>query len=329
MIQTKTPLTASPPRWRNPIKGWTLITLLLTLVMILPLWVIAGSWFFPKQEIWQHLASTVLKEYILNSLGLILGVGIGVSLLGVSTAWLVSMCNFPLRRFFEWALMLPMAIPAYILAYIYTDVLQFSGPLQTLLRNIFGWSAKDYWFPDIRSLTGAIFVMSLVLYPYVYALARTAFLEQPTCILEAAQSLRCHPWQSFFRLSLPMARAAIGAGVSLALMETLSDFGTVEYFGVPTFTTGIYRTFFGMSEHLAAAQLAACLLVFVVFLLILEIFKAFLETQLAPRSTFSLFLKRLAGLASHPDHLDTYFPWVFITFRSSNRYGSPHPGRIF
>lgn len=271
MIQSKA-LTSSPPRWRNPIKAWTVITGVLTLVMTLPIWVIIGSWAFPKAEIWRHLASTVLLEYIANSLGLMLGVGVGVTLLGVSTAWLVSMCDFPWRRTFEWALMLPMAIPAYILAYIYTDVLQFSGPVQSSLRNLFHWSAQDYWFPDIRSLPGAIFILSLVLYPYVYALARTAFLEQPTCILEAAQSLRCHPWQSFFRLSLPMARAAIGAGVSLALMETLSDFGTVEYFGVPTFTTGIYRTFFGMGERLAAAQLAACLLIFVVFLLLLERF---------------------------------------------------------
>jgi iron(III) transport system permease protein len=238
--------------------------------MTLPLWVIVGSWFFPKQDIWQHLASTVLTQYILNSLGLMLGVGVGVTVIGVSTAWLVSMCNFPGRRFFEWALMLPMAIPAYILAYTVTDALQFSGPVQTSLRNMFGWGARDYWFPDIRSLPGAIAVLSLVLYPYVYALARSAFLEQPTCILEAAQSLRCNPWSSFFRLSLPMARAAIGGGVTLALMEALSDFGTVEYFGVPTFTTGIYRTFFGLGKHLAAAQLAACLLVFVVFLLALE-----------------------------------------------------------
>jgi iron(III) transport system permease protein len=266
MVHTK----AYTPTIKNSIKGWTLITGILTLVMTLPLWVIVASWFFPKQEIWQHLVSTVLFDYIFNSLLLMLGVGIGVSLLGVSTAWLVSMCNFPIRRLFEWALMLPMAIPAYILAYTYTDFLQFSGPLQTGLRNIFGWSARDYWFPDSRSLGGAIIILSLVLYPYVYALARNTFLEQPTCILEAGQSLRCHPWQSFFRISLPMARPAIGAGVTLALMEALSDFGTVDYFGVPTFTTGIYRTFFGLGESLAAAQLAACLLVFVVFLLVLE-----------------------------------------------------------
>ncbi len=297
MIQTR---SFRPSSKRNPIKGWTLITGILTLVMTLPLWVIVASWFFPKQEIWKHLASTVLFDYILNSLILMTGVGIGVSLLGISTAWLVSMCNFPFRRIFEWALMLPMAIPAYILAYTYTDFLQFSGPPQTSLRNLFQWSARDYWFPDIRSLTGAILILSLVLYPYVYALARTAFLEQPTCILEAGQSLRCHPWQSFFRLSLPMARAAIGAGVTLALMEALSDFGTVEYFGVPTFTTGIYRTFFGMGERLAAAQLAACLLVFVVFLLILERFSRRAWNHKLPQGQpFRYHLKGWrAGLAS-------------------------------
>ena len=170
----------------------------------------------------------------------------------------------------EWALLLPMAIPAYILAYTYTDFLQFSGPLQSFLRDLTGWGARDYWFPNIRSLGGAVVLLTLALYPYVYLLARTAFLEQSTTMLEATQCLRCSPWASFFRLSLPLARPAIVAGVSLALMETLSDFGTVDYFGIQTFTTGIYRTWFGLGEHLAAVQLAAWLLVFVLALVAVE-----------------------------------------------------------
>jgi iron(III) transport system permease protein len=221
--------------------------------------------------VWQHLAATVLGSYILNSLGLMVGVGLGVMILGVSTAALVSLCNFPGRRQFEWMLLLPLAAPAYLLAYTYTDFLEYFGPLQTQLRSLFGWeSAADYWFPPIRSLGGAIVLFSLVLFPYVYMLARVAFQEQSLCTVEASRVLGRSPWQSFWTVALPLARPAIAAGTALALMETLNDFGTVEYFSVPTFTTGIYRTWFGMGERLAATQLASMLLLFIAVLVALE-----------------------------------------------------------
>ncbi len=221
-------------------------------------------------ETWAHLSSTVLPEYIVNSLWLCLGVGLGVGTLGVTTAWLTAMHEFPGRRFFEWALVLPLAVPAYVMAYVYTDFLQFVGPVQTFLRETFAWEHGDYWFPDIRTLPGAMLMFICVLYPYVYLLARTAFLERASGMLEAARTLGMGPWRAFFSVSLPLARPAIVAGVALALMETLADYGTVAYFAVNTFTTGIYRAWFSLGDRIAAAQLAAMLLAFVLFLLMAE-----------------------------------------------------------
>jgi iron(III) transport system permease protein len=219
-------------------------------------------------ETWHHLALTVLPEFIQNSLLLCVGVGLGVAITGTTTAFVVTMYEFPGRRIFEWALLLPLAMPAYVMAYVYTDLLQFVGPVQTGLRQLFGWKAGDYWFFDIRTAAGAIFVF--VLFPYVYMLARTAFLERAGAMLEAGRSLGLGPWQSFFRVSIPLARPAIVAGTALALMETLADFGTVAYFGVQTFTTGIYRAWFSFGDRVAAAQLSAALLSFVVLVLLLE-----------------------------------------------------------
>ena len=219
---------------------------------------------------WAHLAATVLPDYIRSTLVLCAGVGMGTAAIGVGAAWLVTRHDFPLRRTFEWALVLPLAVPAYVMAYTYTDLLQFVGPVQTALREAFGWTRADYWFPDVRSLGGAIVMFVLVLYPYVYLLARTAFLERAGGMLEVGASLGLSPWRSFWRVSLPLARPAIAAGVALALMETLADFGTVSYFAVQTFTTGIYRAWFSLGDRVAAAQLAAALLGFVVLILALE-----------------------------------------------------------
>ena len=221
-------------------------------------------------ETWGHLVHTVLPEYIRNSLWLCFGVGCGVAVLGVATAWLTAMHEFPGRRIFDWAMVLPLAMPAYVMAYVYTDFLQFVGPVQTALRDTFGWQYGDYWFPDIRTLPGAILMFVCVLYPYVYLLARTAFLERASGMLEAARTLGMGAWRAFFSVSLPLARPAIVAGVSLALMETLADYGTVAYFAVNTFTTGIYRAWFSLGDRIAAAQLAAMLLGFVLFLLMAE-----------------------------------------------------------
>ena len=221
-------------------------------------------------DTWSHLAATVLPEYVANTLWLCLGVGCGVILIGVSTAWLVVMHDFPGRQVFEWALVLPLGVPAYVMAYTYTDLLQFVGPVQSGLRESFGWEAGEYWFPDVRTLGGAIVMFIFVLYPYVYLLVRTAFLERATGMLEAGRSLGLGPWESFFRLSLPLARPALAAGAALALMETLADYGTAAYFAVQTFTTGIYRAWFSLGDRAAAAQLSAALLSFVVLVLLLE-----------------------------------------------------------
>ncbi|MBT9498434.1 MAG: iron ABC transporter permease [Zoogloea oleivorans] len=221
-------------------------------------------------DTWNHLASTVLPEYLWNSLALCTGVGVGVAIIGVTTAWLTTMHDFPGRRVFEWALVLPLAVPAYVMAYVYTDFLQFVGPVQTALRDFFEWRRGDYWFPDIRTLSGAMLMFIFVLYPYVYLLARTAFLERAGGVLEAARTLGIGPWRAFFTVSLPLARPAIAAGVALALMETLADYGTVAYFAVNTFTTGIYRAWFSLGDRVASAQLAAILLGFVLLLVAVE-----------------------------------------------------------
>jgi iron(III) transport system permease protein len=251
--------------------GWTVGVGLIALVMLLPVAIILMGLLTDSSDAWEHLVATVLPTYIRNSLVLMVGVGLGVIALGVSTAWLVSTCQFSGRRWFEWLLLLPLAAPTYILAYVYTDTLEYFGPVQTALRGPFGWQrATDYWFPNIRSIEGAILLFSLTLYPYVYLLARVAFLEQSTATLEASRSLGRGPWQSFWSVALPMARPAIAAGTALALMETLNDFGTVAYFSVPTFTTGIYRTWFGMGDRPAAVQLSALLLLFIFALILLE-----------------------------------------------------------
>ncbi|MBZ0132584.1 MAG: iron ABC transporter permease [Rhodocyclaceae bacterium] len=221
-------------------------------------------------DTWSHLSATVLPEYIANTLWLCLGVACGVIFVGVSTAWLVTMHDFPGRRLFEWALVLPLAVPGYVMAYTYTDLMQFVGPVQSGLRESFGWQAGEYWFPDVRTLGGAIVMFIFVLYPYVYLLARTAFMERASGMLEAGRSLGLGAWGSFFRISLPLARPAVAAGTALALMETLADYGTVAYFAVQTFTTGIYRAWFSLGDRAAAAQLSAALLGFVVLVLLLE-----------------------------------------------------------
>jgi iron(III) transport system permease protein len=253
------------------LSSWTLLVMAIALIIALPILFVFSSVFTKSGAVWKHLATTVLPSYILNSCWLMLLVGIGVCLIGVGTAWLVTMCRFWGSTWLQWGLLLPLAAPAYLLAYTYTEMLDYFGPVQVALRNLFGWTGvEDYWFPEIRSLGGAALMLLLVLYPYVYLLARVAFLEQSVCTMEASRSLGCNPWRSFFTVALPLARPAIMAGLALALMETLNDLGTVEYFGVNTFTTGIYRTWLGMGERSAAAQLAAFLMIFVLILIVLE-----------------------------------------------------------
>ena len=250
--------------------GWTLAAALLALVIATPILTVTSFTLYPDNDTWQHLADTVLADYISNSLLLLLGVTLGAGSIGITTAWLTSMYRFPGQRLFVWSLLLPLAMPAYIIAFTYTGMLEAAGPVQLWLRDTFDLRYGEYWFPEIRSVGGAIVMFSLVLYPYVYLLARAAFLDQSICALDAARTLGCGPWRSFFTVALPLARPAIVAGLSLALMETLADFGTVEYFGVSTFTTGIFRAWFGMNDSIAAAQLSTLLLGFVFVLLLLE-----------------------------------------------------------
>lgn len=259
--------TGESPFLRTLSRFWRLPSLLLAALVALPLLVIFAAWLQPEAEIWRHLADTVLGELVRNTLVLLVGVGCGVLIIGVGLAWLTTMCEFPGRRFFDWALMLPLAMPAYVLAFVAAGFLDYAGPVQTLLREHFG---PGIWIPDVRSAGGVIAVMTLVFYPYVYMLARAAFLTQGRATLEAARTLGLGPWQAFFRAVLPMARPAIFAGLALALMETLADFGAVSVFNYGTFTTAIYKAWFGFFSLQAAAQLASLLLLFVALALVTE-----------------------------------------------------------
>ena len=249
---------------------WLIFTVLVAALLTMPMWVLVSFIFEPTNENWQHLTETVLSEYVFNSIWLMLGVTFGTLLLGVPTAWLVSQYEFYGKAFLHWALLLPLAVPAYIIAYTYTGLLDFEGPVQSYLRSVFGLQAVNAWFPEVRSLGGAIVMFSLVLYPYVYLLSRAAFLNQSQQALEASKLLGAGPARRFFKVALPMARPAIIAGLTLALMETLADFGTVQYFGVPTFTTGIYRTWTGFGDTTTTVHLSLILLAFVLVLMLVE-----------------------------------------------------------
>ena len=247
---------------------WTIGTVFFAAVIAAPILTVLILAASSSGDIWNHLASTVLPRYIRTTLGLMAGAGAGTAVIGVASAWLVTLCRFPGRRVFEWALLLPMAMPAYVVAYVYTDILEYAGPVQELLRQVFGWSSgRDYWFPEIRSLGGAAAMMTLVLYPYVYLLARIAFLQQSACVLEASRTLGLGPWRSFFSVALPLARPSIVIGVSLVLMESLNDFGTVDFFSVETLTAGIYDVWLNMNNTAGAAQLATVSLAFVLALI--------------------------------------------------------------
>lgn len=218
-------------------------------------------------DLFSHLFATVLPTYTLNTLLLVIGV-MGLSLFfGVPSAWLMAMCRVPGEKWLQWALVLPLAMPGYIVGYIYTDWFDYSGPIQQWLRDITGWTASDYWFPDIRTLFGATYVLALVLYPYIYLMSRSAFMEQNVSLLQSARLLGCSSFESFRRVSLPLVRPAVAVGLSLVAMETLGDFGTVSYFAVNTLTTAVYDTWLGYSNLGAAAKISAIMLVVIVLFL--------------------------------------------------------------
>jgi len=274
MSETGSVSTYAPPlKKESRVDMWQVGSFLFAALAVLPVLAIVWLALFPEENIWPHLISTSLPGYIKSTLILMFGVGVSVFLTGVSTAWLVTHYEFPLRREFEWMLLLPLAIPAYVIAYMYTDLLEFAGPVQQLLRAIFGWQlARDYWFPNIRSMVGGILMMGLVLYPYVYLLARAAFLEQSPNQFEASRLLGNSQFKTFLKVSLPVARPAIVVGVALALMETLNDFGTIDFFAIQTLTAGLYDVWLGMGNLGGAAQIATTMLTFVILLLSLEYF---------------------------------------------------------
>lgn len=246
---------------------WPVAAGLLALLVATPLLVVVTSLATPDLEIWSHLWQTQLVELIWNTLLLIVGVGLGVLILGTGLAWLVTMSRFPGRRIFEWLLILPLAMPAYVIGFVFLATFDYSGPIQTTIRSVLG---QDIWFPEIASFGGITVVMTLVLYPYVYLLARTAFAEQSATKLDAARALGAGTGSLFWRVALPLARPSIAAGLALALMEALADFGTVAIFGYSTFTVAIYRVWFGMFAREAATQLASLLVLFTLALYFLE-----------------------------------------------------------
>jgi len=249
---------------------------LVCLLVIAPIVVLLQSWLSVDVSIWRHLMQTQLLELLKNTVFLVLGVGIGVSVLGISLAWLTAVCEFPGRRFFDWALILPLAVPAYVLAFVTLGLFDFGGALQSLLRSL-GYTG----YFDARHPAMVVWVMTAVLYPYVYLLVRVAFLSQGNAMLNMARTLGCSPLSAFFRAILPAVRPAIVAGVSLALMEALADFGAVSIFGFNTFTTAIYKSWLSLFSLETAAQLSTLLLLFVILCLSME--KAVVEAYYKAR----------------------------------------------
>ncbi|GAA4884175.1 iron ABC transporter permease [Ferrimonas pelagia] len=252
---------------------WSLGGFLMVAVLLLPLFALLFQSLDPDQAVFDHLKQTVLLDYVVNTVALIALVALGALLMGLPAAWLVAMCRFPGQRIYQWAMLLPLAMPAYIVAYVYTDMLDYAGPVQATLRAVMGWqSPQDYYFPAVRSLGGAALMLALVLFPYVFMLARTAFLEQASNLIQASRTMGCTPVQSFFRLSLPLARPAIAVGLSLVAMETLADFATVSYFAVNTLTTAVYDTWLGFGSMASAARLSTLMLLVIAVLMFAERF---------------------------------------------------------
>ena len=286
------------------ISSWKIFAFITTLLVLIPLLVIFLSWLEPEWGIWSHLWETVLGDLLTNTFFMVTGVAVGTLVLGVSLAWFTAVCDFPGRRFFSWALLLPLAMPTYVLAFVCLGIFDFSGPVQTELRSWFGTSS---WFPEVRSTGGVILVMTLALYPYVYFLVRSAFLTQGKRMLEVGESLGCGHFRAFFKIVLPMARPWIAGGVMLVIMETLADFGAVSIFNFDTFTTAIYKAWFGFFSLPAASQLASCLVVLVFIILVIE-------QKMQSRMRFS---ERSISPKKERVHLKASTGWVVCAYASS------------
>lgn len=261
----------TPARRRPKLDPWSAGAVIIAALVLLP--ILAVIWFAltPTENIWPHLVATTLPRYLGNTVVMMTAVGVVTAALGTGAAWLVVMYRFPWRGWLQWALLMPLAVPAYVGAYALVDFLEYAGPVQTALRATFGWTnAQDYWFPAIRTRWAAIFVLSASLYPYVYILARAAFREQSGAGFEVARALGVGPFGRFFRVGLPLARPAIAAGVAVVMMETVNDFGTVDYFAVQTLTTGIFSVWLQGGNLGGAAQIACLVLGLIVLLVTLE-----------------------------------------------------------
>ena len=269
MTQQNTRILKRPYGFRLDL--WSIGALLVAAIVLTPMLAVLWIAFHPTENIWPHLMATVLPRYFATTLRLMLGVGVLTAAMGTGAAWLVVMFRFPGSRIMDYALLFPLAIPAYVGAYALVDFLDYAGPLQIALRSTFGWtSARDYWFPEIHSEPTAIVVLSAALYPYVYLLTRSALREQSGASYEVARSLGLGPFGLFWRLGLPLIRPAIAAGVALAMMETVADFGTVATFGVQTLTTGVFSTWLNGGNAGGAAQIAGVLLALILVLLSVE-----------------------------------------------------------
>ena len=316
--------------------GWSTVTLLIALPVALPITAVLASLFTPSSPGWNHTLETVLPSYVFNTFALLALVSIITLTIGLSVGWLIATKEFPGRKIFSWLLVLPFAAPAYVVAYAYGDLLDYAGPIQTFLRDTNAWESSNYWFPAIRSLGGAAFVLGFVLYPYVYLFAFRAFSRQTGTLTEAARSLGSSPMSTFFRVELPAARPAVAGGLALALMETAADYGVVEFFGVPTFTSGIFRAWYAQGEYVTAIKLAAWLFVIAAMLIAFE--------QVVRRGSSAnpvsrdapQFRSRLKGSAAIAAFLTCAIPVIFgfiipisrLLFHALNE-GDPMLGRAF
>ncbi len=250
---------------------WVIVSTVLTICMFMPILTITSYWFIPGGSVWEHICSTVLKDYIYNTLVITFGVAFIAGSIGTLTAWLIVVFDFPFKKTINILLMLPLAIPGYIISFTYAQIFNYAGPIQSSIRALFGFESKrDYYFPEIMNLGGVVFVLSIVLYPYVYMIVKPVFQRNSYTLIEVAKTFGYSRFKSFFSISLPLARGAIVAGTSLALMEALNNFATVKYYGVTTFTTGIYRAWFSLESLPAAARLSSILAGFILFIFFIE-----------------------------------------------------------
>lgn len=278
--------------------GWFVFALIISVIVLLPILSIFMMGVKADLEIWSHLWRSTLPRYLKTTLYLSVSVGVLASTIGLGVAWLISMYRFPLSKHLEWMLLLPLGIPAYIGAYAVVDFLEYAGPFQTLLRDIFGWqSSRDYWFPEVRSLGAAVVILSAASFPYVYLIVRSALREQSGATFETARALGAGPWKVFFRVAMPLMRPALAAGAAIVMMETISDFGTVEYFSVQTLTTGIFTTWLVAGNANGAAQIASLVLIVIFLLLGLEKYsRGRAKFHIGARSPRPVVKQNLTGL---------------------------------